>query len=177
MKRILIFIKKETVLVVAILLAVISMIFIPPDQQYPEYIDFRTLGILFGLMTCVAGVQQLGVFDRLAGMLLRKVSGRMAITSVLVMLCFFSSMLLTNDVALITFVPFSLILLQRKKELFDEKWILRIVVMQTIAANLGSMLTPIGNPQNLYLFGLAQMRIEKFILLMLPYSVMAFWCL
>ncbi len=174
MKRILIFIKKETVLVVAILLAVISMIFIPPDQQYPEYIDFRTLGILFGLMTCVAGVQQLGVFDRLAGMLLRKVSGRMAITSVLVMLCFFSSMLLTNDVALITFVPFSLILLQRKKELFDEKWILRIVVMQTIAANLGSMLTPIGNPQNLYLFGLAQMRIEKFILLMLPYSVMAF---
>lgn len=174
MKRILIFIKKETVLVVAILLAVISMIFIPPDQQYPEYIDFRTLGILFGLMTCVAGVQQLGVFDRLAGMLLRKVSGRMAITSVLVMLCFFSSMLLTNDVALITFVPFSLILLERKKELFDEKWILRIVVMQTIAANLGSMLTPIGNPQNLYLFGLAQMRIEKFILLMLPYSVMAF---
>lgn len=174
MKRILIFIKKETVLVVAILLAVISMIFIPPDQQYPKYIDFRTLGILFGLMTCVAGVQQLGVFDRLAGMLLRKVSGRMAITSVLVMLCFFSSMLLTNDVALITFVPFSLILLQRKKELFDEKWILRIVVMQTIAANLGSMLTPIGNPQNLYLFGLAQMRIEKFILLMLPYSVMAF---
>lgn len=174
MKRILIFIKKETVLVVAILLAVISIIFIPSDQQYPEYIDFRTLGILFGLMTCVAGVQQLGVFDRLAGMLLRKVSGRMAITSVLVMLCFFSSMLLTNDVALITFVPFSLILLQRKKELFDEKWILRIVVMQTIAANLGSMLTPIGNPQNLYLFGLAQMRIEKFILLMLPYSVMAF---
>lgn len=174
MKRILIFIKKETVLVVAILLAVISIIFIPPDQQYPKYIDFRTLGILFGLMTCVAGVQQLGVFDRLAGMLLRKVSGRMAITSVLVMLCFFSSMLLTNDVALITFVPFSLILLQRKKELFDEKWILRIVVMQTIAANLGSMLTPIGNPQNLYLFGLAQMRIEKFILLMLPYSVMAF---
>ena len=174
MKRILFFIKKETVLVVAVLLAVISMIFIPPDQQYPEYIDFRTLGILFGLMTCVAGVQQLGVFDRLAGMLLRKVSGRMAITSVLVMLCFFSSMLLTNDVALITFVPFSLILLQRKKELFDEKWILRIVVMQTIAANLGSMLTPIGNPQNLYLFGLAQMRIEKFILLMLPYSVVAF---
>lgn len=174
MKRILFFIKKETVLVVAILLAVISMIFIPPDQQYTEYIDFRTLGILFGLMTCVAGVQQLGVFDRLAGMLLRKVSGRMAITSVLVMLCFFSSMLLTNDVALITFVPFSLILLQRKKELFDEKWILRIVVMQTIAANLGSMLPPIGNPQNLYLFGLAQMRIEKFILLMLPYSVMAF---
>lgn len=56
MKRILIFIKKETVLVVAILLAVISIIFIPPDQQYPEYIDFRTLGILFGLMTCVAGV-------------------------------------------------------------------------------------------------------------------------
>ena len=61
MKRILFFIKKETVLVVAILLAVISMIFIPPDQQYPEYIDFRILGVLFGLMTCVAGVQQLGV--------------------------------------------------------------------------------------------------------------------
>ena len=67
MKRILFFIKKETVLVVAILLAVISMIFIPPDQQYPEYIDFRTLGILFGLMTCVAGVQQLGYLIVLPG--------------------------------------------------------------------------------------------------------------
>lgn len=115
----------------------------------------------------------MGIFDRLAECLIRKVSGRMAIAMVLVMLCFFSSMLITNDVALITFVPFAIILLRKQKEMFDEKWVLRIVVMQTVAANLGSMLTPVGNPQNLYLFGLTQMGIGDFILLMLPYSVAA----
>ena len=74
------------------------------------------------------------------------------LVSVLVALCFFSGMLITNDVSLITFVPFAIMML---KQCDRQELMIPVVVLQTIAANLGSMLTPIGNPQNLYLYGLA----------------------
>ena len=84
------------------------------------------------------------------------------ITMILVGLCFFLSMLITNDVALITFVPFTIVTLKQMGEDMENKHLVRIVVMQTIAANLGSMLTPIGNPQNLYLFGKSNMSFPEF---------------
>lgn len=167
------FIKKETVLSIAILLAVISAFLVLPDRQYLDYIDFRTLGILFSLMAVVAGLRQLGLFDWFAGRLLQRVHGIGAIATVLVLLCFFSSMLITNDVSLITFVPFAIVLAHKMPTIITEKWLLRIVVMQTIAANLGSMMTPIGNPQNLYLYGKTEMSVADFIKLMLPYTVVA----
>lgn len=84
------------------------------------------------------------------------------ITMILVGLCFFLSILITNDVALITFVPFTIVTLKQMGEGMENKHLIRIVVMQTIAANLGSMLTPIGNPQNLYLFGKSNMSFPEF---------------
>ena len=167
------FIKKETVLSIAILLAVISAFLVLPDRQYLDYIDFRTLGILFSLMAVVAGLRQLGLFDWFAGRLLQRVHGIGAIATVLVLLCFFSSMLITNDVSLITFVPFAIVLAHKMPTIITEKWLLRIVVMQTVAANLGSMMTPIGNPQNLYLYGKTEMSVADFIKLLLPYTVAA----
>lgn len=167
------FIKKETVLSIAILLAVISAFLVLPDRQYLDYIDFRTLGILFSLMAVVAGLRQLGLFDWFAGRLLQRVHGIGAIATVLILLCFFSSMLITNDVSLITFVPFTIVLAHKMPTIITEKWLLRIVVMQTVAANLGSMMTPIGNPQNLYLYGKTEMSVADFIKLMLPYTVVA----
>ena len=86
-------------------------------------------------------------------------------------------MLITNDVALITFVPFTFIVLRMIFKEQTEKWIVPIVVMQTIAANLGSMLTPIGNPQNLYLYGKTTMNFGEFIVFMLPYTLVAFMLL
>ncbi len=83
-------------------------------------------------------------------------------------------MIITNDVALITFVPFTIILMDMLGEEIKRKWLIPVVVMQTIAANLGSMLTPIGNPQNLYLYGKAGLSLGKFVLLMLPYSLLSF---
>jgi len=85
-------------------------------------------------------------------------------------LCFFLSMLITNDVALITFVPFAILTL---KKCGQERLVIPVVVLQTIAANLGSMLTPIGNPQNLYLYNLSQMGILEFVLFMLPYTMVS----
>lgn len=173
MKIFLSFVKKEIVLCVAVLLAVLSMGAVPPDAAYLSYLDFRTLGILFCLMTIVAGIREMGLFELLAGRLLGAVRGVGGMAAVLVLLCFFLSMLITNDVALITFVPFTLTVMEKLEEPIREKWLLKTVVMQTIAANLGSMFTPIGNPQNLYLYGLADTDAVTFFWWMLPYTLLS----
>lgn len=172
-KKLCAFIKKETVLTVAIVLAVISAVPVTPDKAYAGYIDFRTLSILFCLMAVMAGLQKLGVFRKVAGMLLRHTHNTVQLVEVLVLLCFFFSMVITNDVSLITFVPFTFIVLRMSGEDAMKKLAVPVIVLQTIAANLGSMLTPIGNPQNLYLYGKAQMSAGAFILLMLPYSLVS----
>lgn len=171
------FVKKETVLTAAMVLAVLSAVMIPPDKEYIGYIDFRTLAILFCLMTVMAGLQKLGIFRRVARILLQHTHNVIALAEILVLLCFFFSMLITNDVALITFVPFTFTVLRLSGEEAVRKLAVPVVVLQTIAANLGSMLTPIGNPQNLYLYGKIQMSPIAFIKLMLPYSAVSLFFL
>ena len=168
------FIKNETVLSVAVILAVISSFFIKPDIEYLNYIDFRTLGLLFCLMTVMAGLQKTGVFGFMAENLLKRIHSTKSLIFILVMLCFFFSMLITNDVALITFVPFTFTVLDMLGSDIKNKSIIPVVAMQTVAANLGSMLTPIGNPQNLYLHGISGLGVGEFMLLMLPYTVISF---
>ena len=149
MKRIKAFIRREPVLVIAALAAAVSCCFVPPDREYLSYFDLRTLALLYGLMTVVAGLNRAGLFSRLAGTLCARAGSVRRLGLMLVLLSFVSSMLITNDVALLTFVPFAaavLVLANRPGELS------RVVVLQTVAANLGSMLTPVGNPQNLYLY-------------------------
>ena len=164
------FIKQETVLAVATILAVISAFFVPPSKEYLEYIDWRVLGILLSLMIIMAGLQKTGLFDSIGAKLLGKTSTTRQLAFILVFLCFFFSMLITNDVALFTFVPFAMIMLKKCKQ---EKLLIPVLVLQTIAANLGSMLTPIGNPQNLYLYNLSGMGMGEFIGVMLPYTVIS----
>ena len=171
MKKIISFMKKETVLTIATLLAVVSAFFVKPDRQYIGYIDFRTLGILFGLMVIMQGFQRTGLFDRIGKSLLQKTGKLWQLILVLVMLCFIFSMLITNDVSLLTFVPFSILVL---KKCGQEQAMIPTVILQTVAANLGSMLTPIGNPQNLYLYGLMDCSIPEFMGILLPYTVMTF---
>lgn len=160
------FVKKETVLTVAVLLAVISAFFVKPGREYLSYIDGRTLCILLSLMLVVAGFQRNELFDEIGRKLLARTKNTAQLVGVLVFLCFFSSMLITNDVALLTFVPFALVTLQKCNQ---HRLIVLVLVLQTIAANLGSMLTPIGNPQNLYLYGLAGVSAGEFMGWMLPY--------
>lgn len=174
MKKVITFIKKETVLTVAFLLAVISAFIIIPDGGYIGYIDWNTLLLLYSLMAIMAGLQQLGVFRRIGSSLLSKINSTRQMLIILIFLPFFFSMLITNDVALITFVPFGIVVLRMAKQ---ENRVVPLVVMQTIAANLGSMLTPMGNPQNLYLYAQSGMSPVAFILLMLPYTAVAALCL
>ena len=174
MKKVIQFIKSEIVLTVAVVLATLSMFFVHPDAGYAEYIDLRTLSILFCLMAVMAGFQEVGVFRLIAEKMLKRVSGVFGLVYILVMLCFIFSMLITNDVALITFIPFTFIVLQLLGDDMERRLIIPVVVMQTIAANLGSMLTPIGNPQNLYLYGKSGYSFVAFMILMLPYAATAF---
>ena len=165
------FLKQETVLSVAAVLAVLSMFFVPPDADYLGYIDLRTLAILFSLMTIMAGLRRQGVFDRMGRALLARTGSTLQLVLVLVGLCFFGSMVITNDVSLLTFVPFTFVVLSGLAPDTRRALTIPVVCMQTIAANLGSMLTPIGNPQNLY--GKSGMSMAEFLLLMFPYTVVS----
>ena len=169
-EKIIAFVKKETVFLGAVILAVVSAFVVPPDKGYRNYIDFRVLGILLMLMIVMEGLSKNGFFDAVGEKLLSKTRRLWQLVFVLVFLCFFFAMLITNDVALITFVPFAIMMLKKTKK---EELIAPVVVLQTLAANLGSMLTPIGNPQNLYLYNLAGYDIGTFVLIMLPYTIFA----
>ena len=162
------FIQQETVLTAAAVLAVVSAFFVPPDVQYLGYIDLRTLAILFSLMTVMAGLRRQGFFDGLGRALLSHTHSTFQLTLVLVGLCFFGSMFITNDVSLLTFVPFTFVVLSRLGADVRRSLLIPVVCMQTIAANLGSMLTPIGNPQNLYLYGKSGMSIGDLFFLCCP---------
>lgn len=164
-------VKSETILVISVLLAIVSCFFIPPDKQYFSYIKIDTLLLLFGLMAVMAGLKELGFFRSVGIKLLKSVRTETGIVVVLVLLCFFSSMIVTNDVALITFVPFALLVLNMANL---EKLICLTVTLQTLAANLGSMATPIGNPHNLYLYTLSKMTLQQFMRITLPYGILAF---
>lgn len=163
-------IKKEPVLTAAAVCALLSMLFVPPSPAYLGYIDFRVLSLLFCLMAVVAGLQRHGLFAWLAHRLLGGNMRRRKLFLLLILLPFFSSMLVTNDVALITFVPFAILILGLTGQ---EKYLIFVIVMQTVAANLGSMATPVGNPQNLYLYSSFGLSAGEFFGTVLPCTLLA----
>ena len=168
------FMKKEAVLCIAIGLAVLSVFWQPVDKNYFGYIDWNTLMLLFCLMAAMAGFQRLGIFQKIGDFLLGAVKNTRSLLLILCFLPFFFSMLITNDVALITFVPFGMIVLQMCKK---ERFVIPLVVLQTIAANMGSSLTPIGNPQNLYLYSQSGAAVGDFLLWMFPYTLVTGICI
>ena len=164
------YLKKEKVLSISWILAIVTMFLIRPDKEYIEYIDVRVLALLFCLMLVVKGFQNIGLFDVLIQKAFGGVKKSRRLAQMLILLCFFLSMVITNDVALITFVPFAILALKLCRQ---EKIMIQVIVLQTIAANLGSMFTPIGNPQNLYLFSVSEMGLLEFFGTMLPITVVS----
>lgn len=154
------FVKQELTLCAAFAAALISCFFVPPDGEYWDYIDFRTLALLYCLMVVVAGLRHAGAFTVLAHKLCAKAASVRTMGLTLALLCFFSAMLITNDVALLTFVPFAVVVLGMAHQ---EKELIFVVVLQTVAANLGSVLTPVGNPQNLYLYSRYELSMADFL--------------
>jgi len=168
-KKSLTFIKKEPVFCVAMILALISMCMMGISEKYLEYIDINVLILLFALMAVVAGMREQGIFTVISNAVMKRCKSLRSLALLLSLVNFFMAMLITNDVALITFVPLSLLMLEGQQET-DKIW---VVVLETIAANLGSMLTPIGNPQNLYLFSYAGYGVGEFIGIMLPVTAVS----
>lgn len=160
--------RRDVVLTVSLVLAAASCLISPPGPEYLGYIDFDTLIILFCLMLIVEGLRRQNFLQYVAGRVLNRVGTVRGLVTTLVFLCFCSSMLITNDVSLITFVPFGIMVMEMAHQ--REK-ICYTITLMTIAANLGSMFTPIGNPQNLYLFSLAGLDIPSFLLLTGPYTL------
>ena len=166
-KRILDLFRRDVVLTVSLVLAVLSCLIAPPGPAYVGYIDFNTLIVLFCLMLLVEGLREENFLQYIAAKVLSRVGTMRGMAATLIFLCFFSSMFITNDVSLITFVPLGVMMLRmaslRRKLCYT-------VTLMTIAANLGSMFTPIGNPQNLYLFALSGLSLPEFLLLTGPYA-------
>lgn len=157
MKAFIEFCKREFILVIAGLAALISCMLVPVTN-YINYIDTDTIGLLFCLMIAVAGFRESSVLAALSGKLLGRGKGMTRKTGmILVFISFFSSLFFTNDVALIAFVPITAALFANHK-----KSMAYVIILQTAAANLGSMLTPFGNPQNLYLYGHYEMSPKEF---------------
>ena len=170
MDRVRAFVRREAVLVVAAVLALASCALVPPDAAYAGYIDWHMLALLFCLMAVVAGFRSLGMLDAAGAWLVSRATSQRQVAFALVGLAFFASMAVTNDVALITFVPLALVTIRAAG--MDGR-LCAVATLMTIAANLGSMFLPIGNPQNLYLFTSSGMPFPDFVLLMLPYTALS----
>ena len=169
MKKVFGFLKKEMMLTLSLLAAGIALLITPPSARLLEDIDWRTLGTLLMMLCVLEGFKQENVLRplvRLAGGLRRMTS----LTLFLIFGVFFSSMFVTNDVSLIIFVPLTILLFRSGGK---EKYILPVISMQNIAAIRGSLLTPFGSPQNLFLYGQAKVSVWHFMLHMLPLCAMS----
>lgn len=170
MNKVLRFIKKEIVFCLAGVLAIATAFVVHPSKAYFDYIDFRVLALLLSLMLVVAGLRSFGIFTKIIESLSARIKSTRILELLLVFICFFSSMIITNDVALITFVPFAIEMLIA---IGKKKHMIYIIVLQTVAANLGSMVTPIGNPQNIFLYTRYEMTVGDFFGTMIWFAVAA----
>lgn len=159
------FIKKEIVLILSVSLAIITSFISSPKLSY---IDFKVLILLFNLMVVVAAFKELKVLDSIAISLLRKCSTYTSISFALVFITFLASMVVTNDVALITFVPLSIVVAKK-----SDINVLKIVILQTLAANLGSSFTPMGNPQNLFIYSFYNLDPSDFFKITAPLVILS----
>ena len=164
------FVKENAVLVIAILAAAITSVIVPPDKEYINYFDFKTLACLFCVLAVVCALRNIRFFYTLAKAIVRKFRNAKIAILALVYITFIGSMLIANDMALLTFLPLGYFILHTTKK---EKYLAFAFIMQNIAANLGGMLTPFGNPQNLYLYSKFNIPDGEFISIMFPPFILA----
>ncbi len=163
-------IAQNAVLCVAAVLALVTSCIVPPDAQYADYIDWKTISCLFSVLAVVCALKNIRFFTFLAKKIVECTGNLRAATVALVYITFIGSMLIANDMALLTFLPLGYYVLSSTGK---EQYMARIFILQNIAANLGGMLTPFGNPQNLYLYSFFNIPTPEFLRIMLPTFLMA----
>lgn len=164
------FSKKNTVTVIALFAAAITCFIVPPDKEYFNYIDFKTIACLFGVLAVVRALRNLRFFYKIASAIVKKFKTTRKAIIALVYITFIGSMLIANDMALLTFLPLGYYVLRTTGQ---EKHMAFTFIMQNIAANLGGMLTPFGNPQNLFLYTKFEIPTGEFMAIMAPPFVIA----
>ena len=163
------FVRAKTVFCIALVLAIVTSCVIPPDAQYLTYPDFKTLTCLFCTLAVICALRNIRFFTILARRIVTLTGNARAAVLSLVYITFIGSMLIANDMALLTFLPLGYYVLSTTGK---EKYMAFTFVMQNIAANLGGMLTPFGNPQNLYLFSHFDIPTSEFMGIMaIPFAV------
>ncbi len=171
------FVKKEVVLSVAIVAMIITMFFVPVDKEYLEYFEYKTLIALFCMLAVVAGLKSTNIFELVSKKLIGLFKTRRAVIYCLVYGTYLFDMIVANDMSLITFLPLTYLVLHKTN---NDKYLAFTFIMQTIAANMGGMITPYGNPQNLYLFSFYEIAIPEFfkalLLQSITVAVMLFIC-
>ena len=170
MAKLIDFIKDEIVFSISVILAIISCFFVRPNPNYLNYINWDTIILLFVIMLIVEVLKNLSIFEIVVRKLLTKVGNARGLVFVLVFTCFFSSIFITNDVSLIIFVPFAILAL-KKVDRIDL--IIFTVSLQTIAANIGCMVLPIGAPHNIVMYSVSKIPFESFFFLLLPYVIVS----
>ncbi len=163
--RVFAWIKKNAVLFIAFCAAAVSALLVPPDQEYAGYFDVKTLCCLFGTLAVVCALKNIHFFSILARRIIQWTGNSRLAALTLIYITFIGSMLIANDMALITFLPLGYFVFStagRKEE------VATVFILQNIAANLGGMLTPFGNPQNLYLYSRYLIPTGEFMGIMLP---------
>lgn len=170
MKTVKLFIKQNTVSCIAFLAAVFTCIIVPPDKNYLGYFDCKTLSCLFCVLAVVCALKNVNFFYMLARKIVQLFKNARMSVLALVYITFIGSMLIANDMALMTFLPLGYLVVKKTGK---EKYMAFLFVMQNIAANLGGMLTPFGNPQNLYLYTKFQIPNPEFMKIMAPPFVIA----
>ena len=153
------FIKKEVVLSIAIVLTIITCFFVPIDREYLNYFDYNTLICLFCMLAVVAGLKSTNIFELISRKMIGLFHTRRTVIYALVFGTFFFDMIVANDMSLITFLPLTYIVLHSTR---NDKYLAFTFIMQTIAANMGGMITPYGNPQNLYLYSYYNIPTSEF---------------
>lgn len=164
------FFKKEIVFSISLILAILSCFFVKPSIKYFSYINWYTIILLFVIMVIVEVLKNLSIFEILVRKLLTKIANTRGLVLVLVFSCFFSSIFITNDVSLIIFVPFAILALKKVNRV---DLIILTVSLQTIAANVGCMVLPIGAPHNIVMYTVSNISFESFFLLLLPYILVS----
>ena len=163
-------VKKNIVFFIAALAAVVSCFFVPPDKEYLNYFDWKTLSCLFITLAVICALRNIKFFTILARKLVIMTGNLRTLFVLLIVITFIGSMIIANDMALITFLPLGYFALSVAKQ---EKYMAYLFVLQNISANLGGMLTPFGNPQNLYLYSYFNIPTGEFCLIMLPAFLLA----
>lgn len=164
------FFKREIIFSISLILAIVSCFFVKPSINYLNYINWETIILLFVIMVIVEVLKNLYVFERLVRKLLVKIRHTRGLVFILVFTCFLSSIFITNDVSLIIFVPFSILAL---KKVDRTDLIILTVSLQTIAANVGCMVLPIGAPHNIVMYTVSNIPFQAFFLLLLPYIIVS----